>query len=675
MVATKARVQALQDSLTRHLHHYHVLDAPQISDAEYDQLFDELVELERQNPALVTPDSPTQRVGAPPLDGFEKVAHPVPMLSLDKCISETEVADWLERCRSRLQFTDKLELTCEPKIDGVAVALTYENGVLVGAATRGDGQTGENILNNVKTIRSVPLRIRGDSVPKNIEIRGEVYIPLDAFARFNEAAAVRGEKPMINPRNGAAGSLRQLDPKITASRPLTLFAYSMGWSSDDWQPQTHYEVIAAFSRWGLPTNPRLERMSTVAECMHYFERLLADRSALGYEIDGAVLKVDQLVQQQLLGAVTRKPRWAMAFKFPAEEAATDLQDVEFQVGRTGAITPVAKLKPIFVGGVTVTNATLHNMDEIRRLDLRVGDRVIVRRAGDVIPQVRAVISAQRPADTKPVVMPSLCPSCGSGLVGGDEEVMVRCSASVHRCPAQLIEGLKHFASRLAMDIAGLGEKVIIQLVEQSVVANAADLYTLTQAQLVALERLGPKSADNLLQAIEASKQTTFARFIYALGIREVGEATALALAQNFFDYDNLVAADQTELEQVADVGPVVAGNILKFFDDPANREVADGLMARGVQWAVVKPSQSVQPLTGQTWVVTGSLERLTRNEAKQKLIGLGAKVAGSVSARTTQVVAGPGAGSKLDRARELDVPVMNEAELVQLFEQSDAGSS
>ncbi|NCF45870.1 MAG: NAD-dependent DNA ligase LigA, partial [Proteobacteria bacterium] len=614
------RVIQLREELNHHLHRYHVLDAPELADAEYDALFDELVALEREYPKLQSASSPTQRVGAPALSQFDKVTHARPMLSLDKATTEQELEQWLQRCRNRLgegEFT----LTCEPKIDGVAVALIYEQGELTLAATRGDGNEGENILANVRTIGSIPLALQGDDLPPKIEVRGEIYIPLDRFDAFNAQAIANGEKPMVNPRNGAAGSLRQLDSKITASRPLTMFCYSLGGSEGAWQPKTQDEVLSKFAAWGLRTNPALEVVEDLPQCLDYIERLERRRDHLGYEIDGVVIKVNDLAQQQSLGAVTRKPRWAIAYKFAAQEATSVIEDVSFQVGRTGAITPVARLQPTFVGGVTVTNATLHNMDEIARLDLRIGDRVMIRRAGDVIPQVAAVITSQRPINARAVALPTVCPSCGSATQRIDDEVVMRCSAPRDLCPAQRKEGLKHFVSRLALDVAGLGDKLIDQLVDQGLVSNAADLFLLQREQLIELERMGSKSADNLLQALQLAKQTTLPRFIYALGIREVGEATAASLARHFGDIERLLNAPAESLEQVPDVGPIVAASIHQFFAQTQQRELVTALQHAGVHWpavSVVEPDSL--PLAGQTWVLTGTLEALPRSEAKRQLV-------------------------------------------------------
>jgi len=668
----EARLAELRALIHYHNHRYHVLDDPEIADVEYDALFDELLELETDHPELVTPDSPSQRVGGVPLDGFRTVAHERPMLSLEKCTTFDELSDWLKRCRSRLDEEERIRLACEPKIDGVAVALVYENGVLTLAATRGDGRTGEDITANVRTIGAVPLRLDADDVPPRMEIRGEIYMPLAAFERFNEQARQTGGRALINPRNGAAGSLRQLDPKLTAARPLTMFCYGLGWADGGWEPESHSEAMSRIAGWGFRVNADARVFEGMDGVREYLDDLLVRRETLGYDIDGVVIKVDSLAQQAALGTVTRKPRWAIAFKYPAEEATTRLVDVEFQVGRTGAVTPVARLEPVFVGGVTVSNATLHNMDEITRLGVHIGDTVMVRRAGDVIPQVIKVVEGNRPASARPVSLPEHCPVCGSPIVREGEEAVARCSGGVLRCDAQRKEGLKHFASRLAMDIEGLGDKLLEQMVEAELVTDPSDIYRLDLQTLMALPRVGQKSGENVLAAIEHSKRTTLARFIYALGIREVGEATASNLAGHFGDLEPLMKADQDSLEAVADVGPIVARNIVAYFADPLHVEMIQRLLEAGVVWEVVEvPTSDSLPLEGQTWVLTGTLERLTREQAKAHLIGLGAKVAGSVSKKTTQVVAGPGAGSKLEKAETLDIPVMDEEAFIAALEAHD----
>jgi DNA ligase (NAD+) len=663
------RLAELHADLHHHNHCYHVLDAPEISDAEYDALFDELLRLEALYPETVSADSPSQRVGASPAAQFEKIEHPLPMLSLDKCTDANELREWMQRCRNRLADGSKLSFTCEPKIDGVAVALTYTDGLLSLAATRGDGATGENILTNVRTIAAVPLKLIGSGYPKSFEVRGEIYMAHADFERYNANALQQNQKPLLNPRNGAAGSLRQLDSRITAQRPLTMFSYSLGWHDGSWQPETHAEVLRSFVGWGLRTNTLTEEVQDLDECLAYIARLQEARDNLGYDIDGVVVKVNQLTLQAELGNVTRKPRWAIAFKYPAEEATTTLLGVDFQVGRTGAITPVARLKPVFVGGVTVTNATLHNMDEIQRQDLRIGDQVMIRRAGDVIPQVRAVILAKRPEAAEEISIPQSCPSCGSPAQRPGDEIVIRCSASHHVCPAQRKEGIRHFASRLALDIDGLGDKLIEQLVDTGLISNAADLFALSVETLSNLERMAEKSARNLISALQTSKQTTLSKFIYALGIREVGEATALALANHFGGLNELKQAKVDELEDVPDVGPIVAQSIHKYFRDPDNLRVLDALLEYGVSWPDQQHAESQQVLKGEVWVLTGTLEQMPRNSAKAILQNLGAKVSGSVSAKTTVVVAGPGAGSKLNKANELGTRIMDEQQFITFLQE------
>jgi DNA ligase (NAD+) len=666
--SVRERAQALRARIRHHNYRYYVLDEPEIADAEYDALFDELVALEAEYPDVVTVDSPTQRIGGEPLTQFVSVEHQVPMLSLDKCTTTRELEDWLARNRARIELDGPLDLTCEPKIDGVAVTLLYERGRFVLGATRGDGQTGEDITANVRTLRAVPLVVDAANLPEVLEVRGEIYLPQADFQAYNAKAREDGAKTLVNPRNGAAGSLRQLDPKVTASRPLTMFCYGVGRLEGDWQPDTQMEVLEHLQRWGFRVNPEVRLVKDASGAEDYIQSLLQRRVRLGYDIDGVVIKVNRLDLQRRLGTITRRPRWALAFKYPAEEATTRLLAVEFQVGRTGAVTPVARLEPVFVGGVTVSNATLHNMDEVARLDLHVGDAIMVRRAGDVIPQVTAVIAARRPPDAAPVALPSVCPSCGNPIVRPEGEAVARCSVGPRDCPAQRKEGLRHFASRLALDIDGLGDKLIDQFVEAALVREPADLFRLTREQLAGLERMAEKSADKLAGAIERSKTTTLPRFIYALGIREVGEATAQNLARHFGSLDALMAATAEDLEAVADIGPVVAGHVHGYFRDPERREAIDDLRAVGVNWPA-PAGGGPAPLVGQTWVLTGSLDAMSREEAKDKLQHLGAKVAGSVSKNTSVVVAGPGAGSKLDKAEALGIAILDEAALLELLEQ------
>lgn len=667
------RLDALRSAIRRADYRYYVLDDPELADRDYDALFDELVALERAHPEWLAADSPTQRVGGAPLSSFATVQHAVPMLSLDKCTAQSELEDWYQRCRRELS-DEPIVLHAEPKIDGVAVTLRYEAGRLARAATRGDGATGEDITANVRTIRAVPLLLEAADVPAVLEVRGEIYMPLADFETFNAEARAAGRKTLVNPRNGAAGSLRQLDPRMTAERPLTLYCYAVGEYSPDWSPTTQSGVVAALVSWGFRVNPESARLENLADCEAWLERLLARRQTLDYAIDGAVLKVDRLDQQRRLGAVTRKPRWAMAFKYPAEEATTTLLAVEFQVGRTGAVTPVARLEPVFVGGVTVSNATLHNMDEVARLDLRVGDTVLIRRAGDVIPQIMGVVAAARGAEARPIEAPLACPACGSPITRPEGEAVARCSGGPGRCSAQRREGLRHFASRLALDIDGLGDRLIEQLVDRGLVREPADLYRLDVATLAGLERMGERSAGNLVAAIGASRSTTLARFIYGLGIREVGEATAQALARHFGALAALQDAELSALLEVPDVGPVVAGQIHAYFQDPERRAAVADLLAVGVHWPAPTPAPAAGPLTGETWVLTGALESMPRDVARDRLRRLGAAVTDSVSKKTTRVVAGPGAGSKLDRAQKLGVPVLDEAALLALLDALEPGA-
>ena len=653
-------IDRLRTSIRHHLHRYHVLDDPEITDAEFDALYDQLVDLEARHPELVSDDSPTQRVGSDPASKFAEVRHVLPMLSLDKSTTNEELDRWEQRCRGLIDEDDELHYTCEPKIDGVAVSLLYRNGRLVQAATRGNGHTGEDVTANVRTIESIPLRLIGGGVPDVLEVRGEVYMPISGFEAFNEAARRNEERLIINPRNGAAGSLRQLDPAMTAARPLSMFCYSIGVVDDSWAPTHHYDVLMALKDWGLRINSRTARFESLAGCRDYITRLQNDRDSLDYAIDGAVIKVDQLGLRDKLGQVTHKPRWAIAYKYPAEEASTTLLDVDFQVGRTGAITPVAKLDPVFVGGVTVSNATLHNMDEIERLDLHIGDTVVVHRAGDVIPQVMRVTKR---ADAAAVVgLPTECPVCDAPIARDGDEVVARCTAPT-TCPAQRKERIRHFASRLALDIEGLGDKLIDQLIEKSLIESPADLFRLTVEQFESLERMGQKSSENVVAAIDRSRSTTFSRFIYALGIREVGETTAMSLAVHFGDLEPLIAATADDLQAVDDVGPVVAESIVGYFADEGRRALVRELVSLGVVWEAVEPvitDAVALALDGETWVLTGTLEALTRNDAKARLVALGAKVVGSVSNKTTRVVAGPGAGSKLTKAEDLQIPILDE---------------
>lgn len=666
-----AKAEALRERLNRYAHHYYVLDQPLVPDAEYDRQFAELQALEQAYPALQSADSPTMRVGGQPLAAFATVRHELPMLSLDNIFDDGGLADFCRRLSERLNAehaADNLQFCCEPKLDGLAISLRYEHGVLVRAATRGDGESGEEVTANVRTIRNLPLRLQGDDWPEILEVRGEVVMPRAGFARYNAAALQRGDKVFANPRNAAAGSIRQLDSRIAAKRPLAFLAYGLGVVAGERQPlaSSQYQRLQQLRSWGLEVSAQVQKVSGRHGIERFYQQLLAQRDQLPWDIDGSVIKVDELTLQQQLGFVARAPRWAVAYKFPAQEEMTTLLDVEFQVGRTGAITPVARLQPVNVAGVTVANATLHNLDEINRLGLMIGDTVIIRRAGDVIPQVVAVVAERRPHSARPVQFPAQCPVCASPVEKAENEVVARCSGGLI-CPAQRKEALRHFAARRAMDIDGLGEKLIDQLVDAGKVATPVELYQLTPAALMSLERMGQKSADNLLAAITRSKQTSLPRFLFALGIREVGEATAAALANHFRSLEPLRQADEAQLQQVADVGPVVAHYVAAFFRDARNIAVIDGLLAEGIHWPEIQQAAGEGPLAGQTLVLTGSFTALTREEAAARLQALGAKVAGSVSAKTSRVFAGANAGSKLAKAQQLGITVDDENALLALL--------
>lgn len=661
------RIAALRDEIDQHNYRYYVLDEPSIPDAEYDRLLRELQALEAEHPELVTPDSPTQRVGAAPLSTFDEVVHKVPMLSLDNAFSEEEMAAWDKRVRNRLGDQAVVDYAAEPKLDGLAISLRYEQGRLVQAATRGDGATGEEVTQNVRTIKAVPLKLRGKGWPKVLEVRGEVFMPKAGFEALNERARKAGEKTFVNPRNAAAGSLRQLDSNITATRPLAMFCYGLGEVDGGPPAPTHAETMARLKDWGLPVSPELRVVQGMDGCLGYYADIGQRRDTLPYDIDGVVFKVNDYAAQEQLGFVSRAPRWAIAHKFPAQEELTTVEAVEFQVGRTGAVTPVARLTPVFVGGVTVSNATLHNMDEVARKDVRVGDTVIVRRAGDVIPEVVSVIPERRPDHTEPVTLPAHCPVCGSDVIKPEGEAVARCSGGLY-CAAQRKEAVKHFASRKALDIEGLGDKLVEQLVEQELIHDPADVFALTLEQIAGLERMAEKSAQNLLDALDKAKQTTLARFLFAIGIREVGEATAQVLARQFGSLAAIEAADEERLQQTPDVGPIVAAHIASFFRQSHNREVIDKLIAAGVCWEEGEPAPEPEelPLNGKTFVLTGTLSR-PRDDFKAELQALGAKVAGSVSKKTDYVVAGEAAGSKLSKAQELGVTVLDEAGLEKLL--------
>lgn len=670
MQSVQDKIIALQTTLRHYEYQYHVLDEPVVPDAEYDRLMNELRELEAANPQLITPDSPTQRVGAEPLTAFEQVRHEVPMLSLDNAFDEESYLAFNKRVQDRLKSTDDIIFCCELKLDGLAVSLLYENGVLIRAATRGDGTTGENITANVRTIAAIPLRLRGENIPERIEVRGEVFMPQAGFEKLNEEARRTGSKVFANPRNAAAGSLRQLDPRITARRPLTFLCYGTGLREGGEMLGSHLARLQQLRDWGLPVSDRICLCRSPAEVLAFYRRIEEERAALGFDIDGVVIKVDSLAQQEQLGFVARAPRWAVAFKFPAQEQITTVRDVEFQVGRTGAITPVARLEPVQVAGVMVSNATLHNADEIDRLGLRIGDRVIIRRAGDVIPQVVGVIESGRPDDAREVVFPTHCPVCGSDVERVEGEVVARCTGGLI-CGAQRKGALKHFVSRRAMDVDGLGDKIIDQLVDKEYVKTPADLFTLSPGKLTGLDRMGVKSAQNVVNALEKAKHTTLARFLYALGISEVGEATAGNLAAHFGSMEKILAADEEALIAVQDVGTVVAAHVRNFMDEESNREVIRQLIEdAGITWpavTVVKAEEIDSPFAGKTVVLTGSLSVLSRDEAKDRLTALGAKVSGSVSKKTSLVIAGEAAGSKLAKAQELGIEVIDEAEMIRLL--------
>lgn len=666
--APAQRMQELMALLTKYNREYYELDEPSVPDAEYDRLFRELQQLESDYPELATAESPTQKVGSQALAEFQQVRHEMPMLSLDNAFELEEFQAFANRVAERLDRQDAIAYCCEPKLDGAAVSILYENGKLVQAATRGDGQTGEDITENVKTIRNLPLQLTGD-FPERVEVRGEVFMPVQAFEKYNAQALERGDKVFANPRNAAAGSLRQLDSRISAQRPLHFYAYSMGVVSNNVELDiTHFGRLQQLESWGLPISGEVRRVDDAAGCQDYYTDILARRADLRYEIDGVVIKVDSIALQQDLGFVSRAPRWAIAWKFPAQEELTVIRGVDFQVGRTGAITPVARLEPVAVGGVTVSNATLHNADEIARLDIRINDVVIIRRAGDVIPQVVAVVHERRPEQTEAIEFPIACPVCQSHVERAEGEAVARCTGGLI-CAAQRKEALKHFASRKALDIDGLGDKLIEQLVDLEWLQSPADLFRLQARQLAQLPRMGEKSATNIVAAIEKSKTTSLPRFLYALGIREVGEATAANLASHFAELSKLQAASQEELEEVADVGKVVASHIFQFFREPHNQQVIEELLEQGVHWpAVEKLAASEATLSGNTYVLTGTLTQMTRDEAKHALQARGAKVAGSVSAKTTAVIAGDNAGSKLAKAEQLGVPVLSEAELLELIQ-------
>ncbi|WKX25610.1 NAD-dependent DNA ligase LigA [Tatumella ptyseos] len=668
MASLQQQVDRLRRELRHHEYQYHVLDAPEVPDAEYDRLMQQLRQIESEYPELVTSDSPTQRVGARPLSAFESVQHEVPMLSLDNVFDETSFLAFIRRVNERLSGTSDIDYCCELKLDGLAVSLLYEEGILTRAATRGDGATGENITQNIRTIKSIPLSLTGDNIPRRLEVRGEVFMRQKGFESLNEKARQKGGKVFANPRNAAAGSLRQLDSSITEQRPLSFYCYGIGVHEGGTLAQSHYERLVQLREWGLPMEPHVTICQSADQVLAFYHRVIEQREQLGFDIDGVVIKVNALAQQQQLGFVARAPRWATAFKFPAQEQMTQVRDVEFQVGRTGAITPVARLEPVQVAGVWVSNATLHNADEVERLGLKIGDHVVVRRAGDVIPQIVSVIIAERPSDAREVTFPSHCPVCGSDTERVEGEAVLRCTGGLI-CGAQRKEALKHFVSRKALDVDGLGDKLIEQLVDKEYVATPADLFRLTAGKLTGLERMGPKSAQNIIQALEKSRQTTLARFIYALGIREVGEATALALATHFVTLEALMAASMDDLIAVEDVGTVVATHIRHFMDEESNREVIRQLVDEAqIHWPAAVVAQATEsPFNGKTVVLTGTLHQMTRDEAKEQLLQRGAKVTGSVSKKTDLLIAGEAAGSKLEKAQALEIEVIDEQQLIAML--------
>lgn len=665
----ETQLEHLREKLREYEYHYHVLDNPLVPDAEYDRLMNKLKNLEWQYPELITSDSPTQRVGAKPLDGFAQITHEIPMLSLDNAFSDDDLTGFLRRIEDRIAInSNQIEFCCEPKLDGLAVSILYVDGVLTQAATRGDGTTGEDITANIRTIRNIPLKLKTNNPPHRLEVRGEVFMPQQGFEQLNEKALAKGEKTFANPRNAAAGSLRQLDPKITSQRPLMLNAYNIGvYESDDELPTTHFDRLQWLKTLGIPVNAEITLATGSQALTAFYQKIQAKRSSLGYDIDGTVLKVNKIVLQEQLGFISKAPRWAIAYKFPAQEEMTILNDVEFQVGRTGAITPVAKLEPVFVAGVTVSNATLHNGDEIERLGIAIGDTVIIRRAGDVIPQIVGVVAERRLDNAKKIAFPTACPVCNSAVVRVEGEAVARCTGGLF-CGAQRKEALKHFVSRKAMDIDGVGEKLIEQLMERELIRTPADLFKLDHTTLMRLERMGEKSANNALQSIEKAKNTTLARFLFALGIRDVGESTAQNLANHFGTLDAIRQADLDTLKQVQDVGEVVANRLFQFWQEPHNIEVVEDLIAQGVKWQDVVPQEIADnPLKDKTVVLTGTLTQLTRDQAKALLQQLGCKVSGSVSSKTDYLIAGEKAGSKLAKAQELGVKILSEDELIGYF--------
>lgn len=671
MKSVQEQIIMLRTTLHHHEYLYHVLDTPEISDAEYDQLMVHLRELESSHPDLIEPDSPTQRVGAAPLNVFKPVRYEVPMLSLDNTFDEGGFLAFNKRVHDRMKSTDNLTYCCELKIDGIAVSLLYECGILARASTRGDGTIGENITANVRTIYAIPLRLQGDNIPERIEVRGEVFMTKSGFKTLNEEARRTGRKVFANPRNAAAGSLRQVDPRITAKRPLTFFCYGIGLLEGGALPTSHWQCLRHFKVWGLPISDRMRLVHTADEALTFYHQIKQDRPNLGFDIDGVVIKVDSQALQERLGFLARAPRWAIAFKFPAQEEMTFVRDINFQVGRTGAITPVARLDPVKISGVIVTNATLHNADKIVRLKMRIGDKVVIRRVGDVIPQIVSVVELERPENTCNVVFPRHCPVCGSDVERMKGEAVTRCTGGLI-CSAQRKETLKHFVSRRAMDVNGMGNKIIEQLVDKEYVKTPADLFRLTTCTLKKLDRIGSKAAQNILDTLEQAKSTTFIRFLYSLGIRKVGEATAANLANHFGKLENLMCADLDTLTAVPEVGKIVAMHVRSFMDDETNRRIIRELTEDiGVHWPrvdIIKFNEVESPFTGKNVVLTGSLSQMNRDDAKACLTALGAKVSDNVSGKTDFLIAGKAAGSKLVKAQELGIKIINETEMIYLLE-------
>ena len=662
------RINKLREEINSHNYSYYVLDNPEIPDNEYDRLLRELGDIEEQNPELITTDSPTQRVGAKPLDSFSEVKHEVPMLSLGNAFSDQDMSDFDKRIREGVE-SENIEYAAEPKLDGLAISLLYKNGLLERAATRGDGRTGEDVTLNIRTIDAIPLKLRGKSYPALIEIRGEVVMPKAGFDQLNRQQAEKGEKPFVNPRNAAAGSLRQLDPQITATRPLSFYSYGVGLIEGMTLPNKHSDMMEKLKTWGLRINPESRVVAGVKGCIEYYEQLAKKRNNLPDEIDGIVYKVNEIKFQDMMGFVSRAPRWAIARKFPAQEEMTKLTGIDIQVGRTGALTPVARLEPIFVGGVTVSNATLHNQDEIDRLDVRVGDNVIVRRAGDVIPQIVSVVKSKRTGKPRRFHLPDTCPVCGSETARFEDEAVTFCTGGLF-CEAQRKEAIKHFASRRAMNVDGLGDKLVEQLVDEGLIHTIADLYNLKIDALSKLERMAEKSAKNLVESLENSKTTTLAKFVFSLGIHSIGETTAQTLANHFSTLENIINADEEKLLAVPDVGPIVAENLITFFKQEHNIEVVEQLIAVGINWPKIKKkSANEQPLAGKTFVVTGTLETMGRNDAKAALQNLGAKVSGSVSKKTDYVVVGDNPGSKATKAAGLGITILDEKAFTELLSQ------